>query len=381
VVDPVAVDPVVLRRMRRTTLLIAMIAIVPIGLVAAALSADTAFEGWMLALGLILSLPVFFIWTTDGIGKGGVFAAVFGLAVWLSCAVVGASPLGFFSAALTVGLILHRLPWPRLPMTLLLTGVIAAFGATVYLTHPPSPELAERYILMPSIGTLIIVGVVALCERALLLVYQAERAKRAEAALAVERERVRVAGDLHDIQGHALHVARLKLAVAERLLGADPARAATEIGEVRALIGDTIGRTRELAYANHELNLPAELENTRQLAEAAGIAVVIVGDASGARTAHPLLAQVLREATTNLLRHAKPTRVAIAITPDSVRVENDGVDAGGAPAGEGAAGDDPALRGLARLRDRLEAEDGELEIERATGRFAVVATIPRKGAA
>nr|WP_246286808.1 histidine kinase [Schumannella luteola] len=228
---------------------------------------------------------------------------------------------------------------------------------------------------MPSIGTLIIVGVVALCERALLLVHQAERAKQAEAALAVERERVRFAGDLHDIQGHALHVARLKLAVAERVIDSDPARATAEIGEVRALIGDTIGRTRELAYASHELNLPAELENTRNLAEAAGIAVSIDGDAAASRAAHPLLAQVLREATTNLLRHARPMTLTIAVAPGAVRIENDGV---AAPVGEEDAGEpdqrEPALRGLARLRERLEAEGGSLDIERDRGRFVVTAT-------
>jgi two-component system sensor histidine kinase DesK len=82
-------------------------------------------------------------------------------------------------------------------------------------------------------------------------------------------------------------------------------------------------------------------------------------------TAHPLLAQVLREATTNLLRHARPTVVTIIASPRSVEVTNDG--ATDAPAG--------ALRGLAHLRDRVESTGGALRVVRSPGRFLVSAQI------
>jgi two-component system, NarL family, sensor histidine kinase DesK len=206
---------------------------------------------------------------------------------------------------------------------------------------------------------------VMLSEQSWLLVRRLERAKEAEAELGITRERMRFAGDLHDIQGHTLHVIKLKAALARRLVRVDPDRAEHELDEVRRLIADTIEETRELAYARHELNLASELENARRLCEAIGIDVTVrsSGDPSG--PAHVLLAHVLREATTNLLRHAQPTTVSISVTPTRVEVVNDG-----APDGS-----DSDLRGLARLRERVELAGGELWIARTPGRFAVSAVI------
>ncbi len=53
--------------------------------------------------------------------------------------------------------------------------------------------------------------------------------------MAVERERSRVARDLHDILGHSLTVITVKSELAGRLIEVDPARARGEIGEVEAL--------------------------------------------------------------------------------------------------------------------------------------------------
>ncbi|MEV1243881.1 hypothetical protein ACIBO2_12705 [Nonomuraea sp. NPDC050022] len=109
----------------------------------------------------------------------------------------------------------------------------------------------------------------------------------------------------------------------------------------------------------------AELENAKRLCEAAGITVEARLDDGTGTSAHPLLAHVLREATTNLLRHVRPTIVTITASPGAVEVSNDGViDAAGSP-----------LRGLARLRERVESAGGTLRIEWPPGRFVVTARI------
>jgi hypothetical protein len=55
------------------------------------------------------------------------------------------------------------------------------------------------------------------------------------ATMAVERERSRVARDLHDILGHSLTVITVKTELAGRLIDVDPERARAEIGEVEQL--------------------------------------------------------------------------------------------------------------------------------------------------
>jgi two-component system, NarL family, sensor histidine kinase DesK len=357
-------------RMRRTAMLTAMVAIVPAGCIAAFMSADTWWEGAVLVGGLLLSLPILRLWSIERYTRAAFGAAVFSLLVWVSIAMTAASPLGFFTAALVYALLIQRLPHGRLAATLGLVLAIALCGAAVFIPRPPTPELAERFILLPALGTLVIAGVVVVCERSWLLAERLDRAKATEAALAVERERSRFAGDLHDIQGHTLHVANLKLAVAERTAAADPERAVAEVREVRALIGETIGRTRSLAYAEQRLNLDAEIANARGLCEAAGIDARVVVGAAGPDAPHPLLAQVLREATTNLLRHARPRHVVITSGAGSVRIENDGVTGG----------QDGPERGLARLRERVESAGGALGAVRSGDRFTVEATIaPAEG--
>ena len=79
---------------------------------------------------------------------------------------------------------------------------------------------------------------------------------------------MRLAGDLHDIQGDTLHVVKLKIALAQRPHG-DTKRVERELSEIYTLVGDTINQTKELAHAQRRLNLPAELVNAKNLFEAA----------------------------------------------------------------------------------------------------------------
>jgi two-component system sensor histidine kinase DesK len=79
-----------------------------------------------------------------------------------------------------------------------------------------------------------------------------------------------------------------------------------------------------------------------------------------------LLAQVLRETTTNILRHSRATLVRIELTEDGLTVVNDGVDEEGPP----------QLRGLADLARRVSDAGGELTVRREDGRFRTAAAFP-----
>ena len=81
-----------------------------------------------------------------------------------------------------------------------------------------------------------------------------------------------------------------------------------------------------------------------------------------------LLGQVLRETTTNILRHAEAEQVWITLSETGISIANDGTREAGPP----------RLSGLAALRDRLAAQEGELTVERKDGLFRTTATFPRR---
>nr|WP_230417249.1 histidine kinase [Micromonospora tarapacensis] len=198
------------------------------------------------------------------------------------------------------------------------------------------------------------------------IIRELEQTREREAELAVVRERVRFASDLHDIQGHTLHVVKLKIALARKLVLHDADQAEKELRETYALVSDTIAQTKELAYAQRRLNLSAELENAKNLFEAAGIRVRVTREAEVDPRASELLGQVLRETTTNILRHAQATQVQVTLTESGIRIINDG-----------AAGDTlPELRGLSALKQRVAGDGGELTVEQTDGRFLTAATFP-----
>ncbi|WP_223623503.1 sensor histidine kinase [Microbacterium sp. EST19A] len=343
----------------------AVAAIAPLSVLGVALTARSWWEGVTMAVGYLLTLGVLREWSLDGYPRRAIFALMFTTAAWVIGGITASSPISFVPLSLIGALLIVRLPRWKLWIAAFATGV-AAIGATAFVFHPLAWDLVAGYLVIPAVGTLFITGVILVSEQAWQVARRLERAKEAEADLAVARERGRFASDLHDIQGHTLHVIKLKAALAGRIVHTDPERAEGELREIRRLADATITESRELAYARHEMSLAAELENAKRLGEAAGIAVHVQLDQGTGGTANPLLAQVLREAMTNLLRHAHPTTVVITASSDAVEVVNDGLAADG----------DSPLRGLARLRERVEGEGGTMRIERRSDSFVVAARIP-----
>lgn len=174
------------------------------------------------------------------------------------------------------------------------------------------------------------------------------------------RERARIADDLHDILGHALEVVAFKAELADRLLGVDDGRAHREMVEIQRLARSAMNDVRSLARCRRPTDLDAELAGAVALFDSAGVEVTVIG---GARSipgcARDLLARVLREAVTNVLRHATPTQCFITLEQDSlgasIAVVNNGVGTRAATLSPGGTG----LAGLARLlaehRGRLSA--------------------------
>jgi two-component system, NarL family, sensor histidine kinase DesK len=193
--------------------------------------------------------------------------------------------------------------------------------------------------------------------------------RRTAAELATARERLRLADDLHDILGHALEVVAFKSELAARLQAVDPARAGAEMEEVQRVARSSLTEVRALVRSTRPTDLAAELAGARVVLETAGVDIVVRGDpAHVAPVAGNVLGRVLREAMTNILRHAEPSRCSIEIDVADgearLRVVNDGAMQGdGADPGTGLAALDRYLHEHSGRLDAGLAEDGTFRLD------------------
>ena len=198
-----------------------------------------------------------------------------------------------------------------------------------------------------------------------------DRARASEARLAATQERLRVATDVHDLQGHHLQVIALQLELAERLLPVDPENGLEQLRAARVSVDEARQGTRDLATRFRSVPLGDELANARDLLTAAGLEVeaVIADDADAAPASD--LGPVIRETTTNVLRHGGGGRVRLLLarTGTSWRYEiaNDvGPDTV----------DEREGSGLDGVRRRIAEAGGSLDVRRDADEFAVVVTVP-----
>lgn len=177
-----------------------------------------------------------------------------------------------------------------------------------------------------------------------------ERRQVKERELAAATEREEIGRDVHDLLGHSLTVANLQLQLAERLFDSDPERARVELARTRIFLGEAQEELRRSVTDHRGRTIEEELDGVRGVLLSGGLEVAVTGDSD--ETTGPIglvLGWVLREAATNVLRHAHATRVEISFAPGRFSVADDG---DGYAGGEG--------NGLTGMRERVAAAGGEL---------------------
>lgn len=142
-------------------------------------------------------------------------------------------------------------------------------------------------------------------------------------------ERERIARDLHDILGHTLSVVILKSELAGRLLEQDPGRAKTEIGDVERISRNALAEIREAISGYRTGNLQAEFDRAESTLKTAGITVERRLEETGIPVAQErVLSMVLREAVTNVIRHAEAKRCRLTLQREDtvyrLQVRDDG---------------------------------------------------------
>lgn len=172
------------------------------------------------------------------------------------------------------------------------------------------------------------------------LIQAGNRSEKMQSDLALASERERVARDVHDVLGHTLTVVAVKAELAERLIDGDPERSRTEIAEIRALVRGALADVRATVGGLRGNDLSTQLAALRVTLDGAGVSVDVEGEHAGQvpdRLRDPL-GWLVREAGTNVLRHAEATRCVIRFAPGSLVIEDDGVGLGGSTAGNGMCG-------------------------------------------
>jgi len=362
------------RRFRTLNLVTTLPLFIVVGVLLAVRQAQTWQDAAVFLAGVGVVVIAFERWTAGEVRRVAVPCLLVAAAVWPYGALVNGHEVQGSYYALTIvgGLIIPQLPRRRVAAAIGLTAYVAAVGVLGLLNGPAvDTNGLVMDVILPTGITAVLLGLMFPNKGFYDVVAELEESRERDAELAVMRERMRFASDLHDIQGHTLHVVKLKIALARKLLHTDAARVEQELSEMYALVGDTIAQTKDLAYGQRRLNLSAELENARNLMEAAGMRVRVDRRSDVGARGIDLSAQVLRETTTNILRHTRATLVRIELTERGLTVVNDGVVSDGA-----ADGALPELRGLAALARRVADDGGELTVRIEEGRFVTAVHFP-----
>lgn len=253
---------------------------------------------------------------------------------------------------------------PSLPTALSLVAVSLVIAGTFIVGTDPTSPVAGAAAMILAAGV---------CGWAWWQVRQDRRAHdarlRAQAVdVALAAERIAVARDLHDIVSHGLGVITTRAAVTLRLhpQEADPLREALQ--DVEEVSRHTSTELRRMVHALRGEDAPLaptpgldDIDALMTQARSRGLTVELSADGAEVSSAGVALTayRIIAEALTNVMRHAGPTAVRIALHHDgralAITVADDGPVPGWIP--------EPGVgRGLDGLRERVAALDGTLDV-------------------
>lgn len=187
--------------------------------------------------------------------------------------------------------------------------------------------------------------------------------------LAATAERERIGRDLHDLLGHTLSLITLKLELSRKLIDRDPAAARAEIAEAEKVARHALAEVRSAVTGFRAADLAAELASARLLLESSAVTLAYDAPPSLSPDIERPLALVLREAVTNIARHARASRAEVRFAREGgqlrMRIVDDGRGASGV---EG--------NGLAGMRARARELGGSLAFASARGGTTVEVALP-----
>jgi two-component system sensor histidine kinase DesK len=180
--------------------------------------------------------------------------------------------------------------------------------------------------------------------------------------LAAVAERERIGRDLHDLLGHTLSLITMKLELSRKLFDRDHEAARRELCEAEHVARHALAEVRSAVSGIRATDLVAEVASARLMLEPAGVRL----ECPRAMPTLPedierALALIVREAVTNVARHAHATHVELDLVVGGGNVELRVADDGRGGGGEEGNG----LRGM---RERVRALGGVLRLDAPRGR-------------
>jgi two-component system sensor histidine kinase DesK len=187
--------------------------------------------------------------------------------------------------------------------------------------------------------------------------------------LAATAERERIGRDLHDLLGHTLSLITLKLELSRKLIDRDTDAARQEITEAEKVARHALAEVRSAVTGFRAADLAAELASARLLLESSAVTLDYDPPPPLCPELERPLALVLREAATNIARHAGASRAQVSFANEGGNLRMRIVDDG--RGGIGSEGN-----GLAGMRERVRALGGSLAIASPRGGTPLEIVVP-----
>lgn len=238
------------------------------------------------------------------------------------------------------------------PRKYVVPGLAALVGWEVIAILLPIGSIDALALSYAIIALLMVLGLTLAVRRSFDNRHSEEQRQRQAISLVRERERLRFAGELHDILGHSLTVITMKNELAQRLLSVGKIdEAGEQIAQTLELSRQAKEDLRGIIAASRSLSPEEEVNSARELCEQAGIEFTadIRGDIPPGPRAS-LAAHIIREGTANAITHAHPKSIHVRLTPAEVLVRNDGYSQKYSVASRGGG------TGLEGLRERAASE-------------------------
>ncbi|MEP6799111.1 MAG: sensor histidine kinase [Lapillicoccus sp.] len=210
------------------------------------------------------------------------------------------------------------------------------------------------------------------------VIAELRRTREELALLAVQAERARVSRDLHDVLGHSLSLMVVKAEAVRRLAPKDLDAALDHASDIEVIGRDALVDVRRTVAGYRGDGVGSVIGRARESLTAADIRLDLDVDPQlGPQVLDdPVLGWVIREAVTNVVRHADARLCRISVRSEAghttLCVADDGCGVGDRANGG---------YGLTGLAERVTEAGGVLEIHHSTGGRGteVVVSIPHAG--
>ncbi|HEY2694939.1 MAG TPA: sensor histidine kinase [Pseudonocardiaceae bacterium] len=250
-------------------------------------------------------------------------------------------------------------------------ALTALVGIDSLVSQVPMPY--RLWGVIPSAVLIWVIGLVEVRQKDRRQELEYERLRNSQVELlATIGERERIARDLHDLLGHSLTAVVMRAQLTKELVLVDPERARAEAEEIERNAREALAAVRSTVTGWRRTSISAELDAARRALAGTGVNLRVDYDDELIllASADHELGLALREAVTNVARHAHASVCHIGLDADEERVRLVIAD-------DGVGGDAPEGTGLTGLRERIAKLGGVVQRSGSAGTTLTI-TVPVK---